>query len=238
MRWGVSPGHRPTPALCLFAEHIDSCYRLDAWRLGLVHHRLAQMRVATRGGHFGAYGPRARTPRACRYRRPVPRTWHAVGPAARRSSATRATAVTSTRRRSSTRPRGDSAQRVRSLHATPAQPDVMRSTCRRRVARGDRREGIQRGRTRRAAAVISPSAAPRRSQLSAPRSSASCLLRGKFPLGGNSARADAVTLRRTRRPRSHPQARNDRHLLLEACASRTTTYPFGLATFLRSAGRQ
>ncbi|MEM9192388.1 MAG: hypothetical protein AAGF12_24650 [Myxococcota bacterium] len=42
----------------LFAEHVDICsYRLDAWKLGLVHHRLRQMRdEAPRGAYLGAYG--------------------------------------------------------------------------------------------------------------------------------------------------------------------------------------
>ncbi len=42
----------------LFAEHIDLChYRLDAWRLGLVHHRLAQQRARkARGAYLGAFG--------------------------------------------------------------------------------------------------------------------------------------------------------------------------------------
>jgi hypothetical protein len=42
----------------LLAEHVDLCgYRFDAWRLGLVHHRLAGMRAtAGRGIHLGAYG--------------------------------------------------------------------------------------------------------------------------------------------------------------------------------------
>ncbi|HEX8149789.1 MAG TPA: hypothetical protein VF591_21595 [Pyrinomonadaceae bacterium] len=48
-----------------FAEHIDCCsYRLDAWRLGLVHYQLAAMRygrgqdgvVARKGLYLGAYG--------------------------------------------------------------------------------------------------------------------------------------------------------------------------------------
>jgi hypothetical protein len=42
----------------LFAEHVDLCtYRLDAWRLGMVHHRLAQQRQRkARGVYVGAYG--------------------------------------------------------------------------------------------------------------------------------------------------------------------------------------
>lgn len=52
----------------LLAEHLDCCsYRLDAWRLGLVHHRLLTMRLGAegalggppelrRGIHLGAYG--------------------------------------------------------------------------------------------------------------------------------------------------------------------------------------
>ena len=43
----------------VFAEHLDcATYRLDAWRLGLVNERLAEMRtgVAAKGLHLGAYG--------------------------------------------------------------------------------------------------------------------------------------------------------------------------------------
>ncbi|OXM49352.1 hypothetical protein CFP71_30070 [Amycolatopsis thailandensis] len=44
----------------VFAEHVDcATYRLDAWRLGLVNERLAELRSgpsATRGLHLGAYG--------------------------------------------------------------------------------------------------------------------------------------------------------------------------------------
>jgi hypothetical protein len=48
----------------VFAEHLDcATYRLDAWRLGLVNERLAEMRYGqdgtgqpTRGLHLGAYG--------------------------------------------------------------------------------------------------------------------------------------------------------------------------------------
>src|SRR5262249_9975818 len=46
----------PTAALeRVFAEHIDLCsYRLDAWRLGLVHHRLDQQRQRhARGIYLG-----------------------------------------------------------------------------------------------------------------------------------------------------------------------------------------
>ena len=44
-----------------FVEHIDCCsYRLDAWLLGLVHHRMEQLRErqddAPRGVYLGAYG--------------------------------------------------------------------------------------------------------------------------------------------------------------------------------------
>jgi hypothetical protein len=40
-----------------FAEHVDLCsYRLDAWRLGLVHHRLHQVRGKhARGAYLGAF---------------------------------------------------------------------------------------------------------------------------------------------------------------------------------------
>jgi hypothetical protein len=42
----------------LFAEHVDLCsYRLDAWRMGLVNHRLAQQRQRHRRGvYLGGYG--------------------------------------------------------------------------------------------------------------------------------------------------------------------------------------
>ena len=49
----------------IFAEHLDCCgFRLDAWRLGLVHHRLLGMRgvrdgdaaAPKQGVHVGAYG--------------------------------------------------------------------------------------------------------------------------------------------------------------------------------------
>ncbi|MEO8700573.1 MAG: hypothetical protein ABI867_11045 [Kofleriaceae bacterium] len=42
----------------VFAEHIDLCsYRLDAWRLGLVHHRHAQQRQRhARGSYLGVFG--------------------------------------------------------------------------------------------------------------------------------------------------------------------------------------
>jgi hypothetical protein len=45
----------------VFAEHLDcATYRLDAWRLGLVNERLAEMRAGagqpTKGLHLGAYG--------------------------------------------------------------------------------------------------------------------------------------------------------------------------------------
>lgn len=52
---------RPTAKLeRAFTEHLDVCsYRLDAWRAGLVSHRLQQLRTLTsepRGVYLGAYG--------------------------------------------------------------------------------------------------------------------------------------------------------------------------------------